>query len=108
MNFQGKNILVVGGSSGVGLALVKLLAAKGAQVYSASRNTSSEWPAGTIHIPFDVLDFFNELVTAFIFNPFLTPFFMASEALTNSVPTTSLFSGSMLSKANISSAPNVA
>jgi NAD(P)-dependent dehydrogenase (short-subunit alcohol dehydrogenase family) len=55
MNFQGKNILVVGGSSGVGLALVMSLAAQGAQVYSASRNTSSEWPAGIVHIPFDVL-----------------------------------------------------
>jgi NAD(P)-dependent dehydrogenase (short-subunit alcohol dehydrogenase family) len=55
MNFQGKNILVVGGSSGVGLSLVKSLSDQGAQVYSASRSTSAEWPVGVIHIPFDVL-----------------------------------------------------
>lgn len=55
MKFQGKNILVVGASSGVGLSLVKSLADQGAQVYAASRNTSTEWPSGIIHIPFDVL-----------------------------------------------------
>ncbi|SDM64669.1 NAD(P)-dependent dehydrogenase, short-chain alcohol dehydrogenase family [Daejeonella rubra] len=55
MDMTGKNILIVGGSSGIGLALVKSLAANGAQIYNASRNSSAEWPKGVIHIPFDVL-----------------------------------------------------
>jgi 3-oxoacyl-[acyl-carrier protein] reductase len=55
MDFKGKNILVVGGSSGIGLSLVKLLASQGAQLYNASRTQSDEWPKGVIHIPVDVL-----------------------------------------------------
>ena len=55
MDFKGKNILVVGGSSGIGLSLVKLLASQGAQLYNASRTQSDGWPKGVIHIPVDVL-----------------------------------------------------
>jgi NAD(P)-dependent dehydrogenase (short-subunit alcohol dehydrogenase family) len=55
MDLAGKNILIIGGSSGIGLALVKSLAASGAQIFNASRNSSEEWPEGVTHIPFDVL-----------------------------------------------------
>jgi NAD(P)-dependent dehydrogenase (short-subunit alcohol dehydrogenase family) len=54
MDVQGKNILVVGGSSGIGLALVKLLAANGAQVYNVSRNEANGWPDGVKHLQADV------------------------------------------------------
>lgn len=55
MDFKDKNILVVGGSSGIGLKLVNLLASQGAQVYNASRTRSEDWPDSLIHIPIDVL-----------------------------------------------------
>lgn len=55
MDFRGKNILVVGGSSGIGLKLVSMLASHGAQIYNASRTKSEDWPEGLIHIPIDVL-----------------------------------------------------
>lgn len=55
MNFKGKNILIVGGSSGIGLNLVNRLATTGAQVYNASRTKSEDWPDSLIHIPIDVL-----------------------------------------------------
>jgi 3-oxoacyl-[acyl-carrier protein] reductase len=55
MNFKGKNILVVGGSSGIGLSLVKLLAANGATVYNISRTASAEWPEGINHLTLDIL-----------------------------------------------------
>ncbi|TKC01063.1 SDR family NAD(P)-dependent oxidoreductase [Pedobacter cryophilus] len=48
------NYLVVGGSSGIGLALVKKLVAEGHQVYSASRH-EGDLPAGVTYIPIDVL-----------------------------------------------------
>ena len=63
MNFNGKNILVVGGSSGIGLALVKLLATNGATVYNASRSTSTEWPANINHIAHDVTADVNQLAS---------------------------------------------
>lgn len=44
MSFSGKNILVVGGSSGIGLSLVKLLHQQQASVYVLSRSASEEWP----------------------------------------------------------------
>jgi NAD(P)-dependent dehydrogenase (short-subunit alcohol dehydrogenase family) len=56
MSFEGKNILVVGGSSGIGLSLIKLLSATGATVYNLSRSSSEEWPEGIRHLNFDVLD----------------------------------------------------
>ena len=54
MTFSGKNILVAGGSSGIGLSLVNLLRSQEAKVYVISRNVSSEWPGGIIHIPADI------------------------------------------------------
>jgi 3-oxoacyl-[acyl-carrier protein] reductase len=44
MNFEGKNILIVGGSSGIGLSLVQSLHQQQANVYVISRTVSSEWP----------------------------------------------------------------
>lgn len=61
MDFKGKSILVVGGSSGIGLKLVNMLASKGAQIYNASRTKSEDWPDGLIHIPIDVLSNFDLL-----------------------------------------------
>lgn len=55
MNFNGKNILVVGGSSGIGLALVKQLVKDGANIINLSRTSSPEWPQGVQHIEMDVL-----------------------------------------------------
>jgi NAD(P)-dependent dehydrogenase (short-subunit alcohol dehydrogenase family) len=54
MNFQEKNILVVGGSSGIGLSLIKLLDENSAQVYTVSRSVSNEWPNGIKHLPLDI------------------------------------------------------
>ncbi|HQS06524.1 MAG: oxidoreductase [Sphingobacteriales bacterium 17-39-43] len=61
MDFRGKNVLVVGGSSGIGLKLVSMLASQGAQIYNASRSKSEDWPDGLIHIPIDVLSNFDLL-----------------------------------------------
>lgn len=54
MNFEGKNILIVGGSSGIGLSVVKLLNGLGANVYIISRTASAEWPVGVQHLPLDI------------------------------------------------------
>ncbi len=54
MNFQNKNILVAGGSTGIGLALVKQLVSGGANVYVVSRSASPEWPGGVKHLSADV------------------------------------------------------
>lgn len=61
MNFKDKNILIVGGSSGIGLSLVNILASRGAQVYNASRTESDAWPSGLIHVPIDVLSNLDQL-----------------------------------------------
>jgi 3-oxoacyl-[acyl-carrier protein] reductase len=55
MDFINKNILVVGGSSGIGFSLINLLSLAGAKVYNASRNTANNWPQGINHIALDVL-----------------------------------------------------
>ncbi|MCS7019320.1 MAG: SDR family oxidoreductase [Cytophagales bacterium] len=55
LNFQGKNLLIVGASSGIGYAMAHRLIDAGARVYSASRR----FPAGLDiagHIIYDVLD----------------------------------------------------
>lgn len=54
MNFEGKNFLVVGGSSGIGLSLVKLLHQQQANVYVISRSASDEWPAGVNYLRADI------------------------------------------------------
>lgn len=61
MDFKDKNILVVGGSSGIGLKLVNMLATQGAKVYNASRTKSEHWSESIIHIPIDVLSDFDIL-----------------------------------------------
>lgn len=53
MGFEGKNIVVAGGSSGIGLALVRKLTAEGAKVFVISRNTGSDLPENVTHIPHD-------------------------------------------------------
>jgi 3-oxoacyl-[acyl-carrier protein] reductase len=53
MGFEGKNIVVAGGSSGIGLALVKKLTAEGAKVFVVSRNAGSDLPENVTHIPHD-------------------------------------------------------
>ncbi|WGQ09760.1 SDR family oxidoreductase [Pedobacter gandavensis] len=55
MNFERKNILVVGGSSGIGLSLVRLLVINGATVYNISRTKNADWPEGIMHLSLDVL-----------------------------------------------------
>lgn len=55
MSFVNKNILIVGGSSGIGLTLVQQLCDAGATVYNASRHTANHWPTGVRHIELDVL-----------------------------------------------------
>lgn len=54
MNFNGKNILVVGGSSGIGLSLVKLLHENGAAVYVISRSKTEDLPATVNHLQADI------------------------------------------------------
>ena len=54
MNFEGKNILVVGGSSGIGLSLVKLLHGQNANVYTISRSASEDWPADVQFLSADI------------------------------------------------------
>lgn len=54
------NYLVVGGSSGIGLALVKKLVAEGNQVWSASRQ-KGELPEGVTYIELDVTADVNSL-----------------------------------------------
>ena len=54
MNFDQKNILVVGASSGIGLATATLLSGLGAHLYTASRHLSPELAAlGTTHLAYD-------------------------------------------------------
>lgn len=52
MSFQGKNILIIGASSGIGLAIVQTLQAEGASLFTASRRA----PQGiqSQHITWDV------------------------------------------------------
>jgi len=54
MSFSGKNILLVGASSGIGLALAQQLQQAGATLYTASRHLSPELAAlGTTHFAYD-------------------------------------------------------
>ncbi len=61
---QDQNILVVGGSSGIGLAVVQRSIEEGSTVYVASRNPSDSLKElGVTHIPVDVTK--DDLSTAF-------------------------------------------
>ncbi|MCB0293166.1 MAG: SDR family NAD(P)-dependent oxidoreductase, partial [Calditrichaeota bacterium] len=54
-NFRNKNILVVGGSSGIGLALVKQLLAREANVFTVSRREAPEdLPPAAKHLSLDI------------------------------------------------------
>ncbi|MGI4022939.1 MAG: SDR family NAD(P)-dependent oxidoreductase [Janthinobacterium lividum] len=53
MNFEQKNVVVAGGSSGIGLALVKQLVAAGAKVFVISRTAGTELSENVTHIPHD-------------------------------------------------------
>jgi 3-oxoacyl-[acyl-carrier protein] reductase len=54
MDFTGKNILIVGASSGIGLATAQQLAAAGATLFTASRSLPAELAVlGTTHITYD-------------------------------------------------------
>jgi 3-oxoacyl-[acyl-carrier protein] reductase len=54
-DMKGKNILVVGGSSGIGLAVAKQLIEQGANVLTASRHTTEALTQlGATHLPVDV------------------------------------------------------
>lgn len=55
MIFTGKNILIIGGSSGIGRTLVSGLSAEGATLYNLSRTSNEHWPPGIEHLPFNVL-----------------------------------------------------
>ncbi|KUG07335.1 SDR family NAD(P)-dependent oxidoreductase [Solirubrum puertoriconensis] len=58
MDFSGKTILVVGASSGIGLATAQLLQQQGATLITASRHQSEELQAlGATHLPLDVTQF---------------------------------------------------
>jgi len=54
MTFEGKNILIVGGSSGIGLSLVKLLHQQNANIYVVSRSSSEVWPNNVHYLKADV------------------------------------------------------
>lgn len=62
-DLSGKNILVLGGSSGIGLELINKVTASGGTVYKASRNLPSELSdkKNIHHIPLDVSKIDNEL-----------------------------------------------
>ncbi|MCO5949854.1 SDR family NAD(P)-dependent oxidoreductase [Mucilaginibacter flavidus] len=54
MNFDGKNILVVGGSFGIGLSVVKFLHQQQANVFVISRSSSEDWPGSVQYFQADV------------------------------------------------------
>lgn len=63
MNFEGKNILVVGGSSGIGLSVVELLHAHKSNTYVISRSVADRWPTQVRHLQADVTENLEALET---------------------------------------------
>jgi NAD(P)-dependent dehydrogenase (short-subunit alcohol dehydrogenase family) len=58
MTFQGKKVLVVGGSSGIGASIVDKLVSSGCEVINASRRSN---PKASVNIALDVLSDFTQL-----------------------------------------------
>ncbi|MBP8067842.1 MAG: SDR family oxidoreductase [Pedobacter sp.] len=56
MDFKDKNILIIGGSSGIGHQLISELSILNATLYTASRNKAEDWPKQVNYLPFDVLE----------------------------------------------------
>lgn len=54
MKLEGKNILVVGGSSGIGLSVIHLLQQEKANIYAISRTPAEEWPLDVQFLKGDV------------------------------------------------------
>ena len=60
MEFKGKNILIIGGTSGIGLETARQLKENGANVIAASRKSSEEaTELGLQHMALDVMQFDN-------------------------------------------------
>jgi 3-oxoacyl-[acyl-carrier protein] reductase len=55
-SFKDKNILIVGGSTGIGLSLIKHLSVQGVNIFNISRRAATDWPDGVTHIQADILD----------------------------------------------------
>lgn len=55
MSFEYKNILIVGGSTGIGATLISALTAKHANIYTLSRTANENWPPQVVYRQFDVL-----------------------------------------------------
>ncbi|WPP50674.1 SDR family NAD(P)-dependent oxidoreductase [Catalinimonas niigatensis] len=61
-NFKDKNILIIGGTSGIGAAIVQELTKSDARIYMASRQVPEDKTKDQVHhIPMDVLTMENEL-----------------------------------------------
>jgi NAD(P)-dependent dehydrogenase (short-subunit alcohol dehydrogenase family) len=57
MTIQGKRVLVVGGTSGIGAAITRLATGSGAEVTTASRrDADGSERSGTAHLPIDIAD----------------------------------------------------
>jgi NAD(P)-dependent dehydrogenase (short-subunit alcohol dehydrogenase family) len=56
INFNGKNILIIGGSTGIGYSLINSLLEAGGNVYKASRHLPDELKDKVNYLPYDVLD----------------------------------------------------
>ncbi|MGF1924508.1 MAG: SDR family NAD(P)-dependent oxidoreductase [Bacteroidia bacterium] len=56
MKLNDQNILVIGGSSGIGHQLISELADESANVFTASRSEAKDWPAGVNYMSLDVLN----------------------------------------------------
>lgn len=56
MSFEGKNILIIGASSGIGSELIKLLSSKDVNIYATSRNAETNWPHSVQYKQLDVME----------------------------------------------------
>ena len=63
MNFKEKNVLVVGGSSGIGQELISILNNEGATIYTASRSMDKNWREDVNYLQMDVLENVGDLAS---------------------------------------------